>query len=223
MPYGSSWRFVVASLAAGTLLSCARALPQDSQDQQTQSVADAARHAREQKKNAAKSSKVITDEDIDTKNMKPGAEGLNVGAPAKLDSQPPSPAAVAAVEARDQAAASGGTESAKKAGEDPEIAKLKEQIAQVQKDLDLRQRELALDQDTYFSQPDYAHDRSGKAKLDAEQQQIDDKKQELETLKMRLAAVQELEGRQRSAPAAAAPPADSDKSTAPPAQAPPQS
>jgi hypothetical protein len=222
MQYGSSWRLAVPFIAASILVPYAAALPQDSQDQQTQSVADAARRAREQKKTAAKSSKVITDEDMDTKNLKPGAEGLNVGAPPKLDTQPPSPAAVAAAEAADQAAASAGKETVKRAGEDPEIGGLKEQITQVQKDLDLLQRELALDQDSYFSKPDYASDKAGKVKLDAEQRQINDKKQDLEGLKTRLAALQELEGRKKSAPAAAAPPADSDKPAAPPTQPPPQ-
>jgi hypothetical protein len=207
MKYGNSWRLAMPFIAACILVPCAAALPQDSQDQPTQSVADAARHARDQRKAAAKSSKVITDEDIDTKNLKPGAEGLNVGAPPKLDTQPPSPAAVAAAEAADQAADSAAKEPAKRAGENPEINGLKGQIAQAAKDLDLLQRELALDQDEYFSRPDYVSDKAGKAKLDAQQRQINDKKQDLEGLKTRLAALQELEGRKKSAPAAAAPPA----------------
>src|ERR1700730_17387094 len=160
MLYGSSWRLLVPFLAACTVLPCAAARP-GAQDRQTQSVADAARQAREQKKNAAKSSKVITDEDIDTRNLKPGAQGLNVGAPPRLDTQPPSPAAVAAAEAADQAADSAAKEPAKKAGEDPAIAGLKGQIAQATKELDLLQRELALDQDEYFSKPDYANDKAG--------------------------------------------------------------
>jgi hypothetical protein len=223
MRFGNTWRLAVPFIAACILVPCAAALPQDSQDQQAQSVADAARHAREQKKTAAKSSKVITDEDIDTKNLKPGAEGLNVGAPPKLDTQPPSPAAVAAAEAADQAANSAAKEPAKKSGEDPAINGLKGQIAQASKELDLLQRELALDQDEYFSKPDYANDKAGKAKLDAQQRQINDKKEDLERLKTRLVALQELEGRKKSAPAATAPPAGNDKTAAPPAPAPPQS
>jgi len=205
MRFGNTWRLAVPFIAACILVPCAAALPQDSQNQQAQSVADAARHAREQKKAAAKSSKVITDEDIDTKNLKPGAEGLNVGGPPKLDTQPPSPAAVAAAEAADQAADSAAKEPAKKPGEDPAIAGLKGQIAQATKELDLLQRELALDQDEYFSKPDYANDKAGKVKLDAQQRQINSKKEDLEGLKTRLAALQELESRKKSAPAAAAP------------------
>jgi hypothetical protein len=194
---GSSLRLAALLIVALALFPGAVARPQDSQDQQTQSVADAARRAREQKKNAAKSaSKVITDDDLDTKKLKPGAEGLNVGSPPKLDTQPPSPAAVASAEAADQAA---GKESGPKAGEDPGIARLKERIAQVQKELDLLQRGLALDQDSYYSKPDYSNDKAGKAKLDAEQQQINEKQQELDSLKTRLAALQELQDRKKAA------------------------
>jgi hypothetical protein len=208
MRFGNSWRLTVPFIAACVLIPVAAARPQDSQDQQNQSVADAARRTREQKKAAAaKSSKVITDEDIDTKNIKPGAEGLNVGAPPKLDTQPPSPAAVAAAEAADQAADSAAKEPAKKSGEDPAISGLKGQIAQATKELDLLQRELSLDQDEYFSKPDYANDKAGKVKLDAQQRQINSKKEDLEGLKTRLAALQELESRKKSAPTAAAPPA----------------
>jgi uncharacterized coiled-coil protein SlyX len=71
-----------------------------------------------------------------------------------------------------------------------ELAALKEQIKQAQSDLDLRQREQALQQDTYFSNPDYVHDTAGKAKLDALKQQITDKQQELDRLKARLAELQ---------------------------------
>ncbi len=221
MRFDNTWRLAVPFIAACILVPCASARPQDSQDQPAESVADAARHAREQRKASTKSTKVITDEDIESKKVKPGAEGLNVGAPAKLDTQAPSPGAVAAAEAADQAPDSAAKEPAKKAGEDPAIAEMKEQVARVAKDLDLLQRELALDQDEYYSKPGYSSDKDGKTKLDGEQRQVNDKKQELEGLKTRLAAMLELEGRKKSGPASA-PPADSDKS-APPAPAPPQS
>ena len=206
MLFGKSLRLAMPLIVACSLLPRASAAQsQDSQTQQTQSVADAARRSREDKKNTAKSSKVITDDDLD-KTPKPGAEGLNVGAPPKSDSQPPSPAAVAAAEAADQAAASPTKDSSKKAGQDPEITKLKEQIAQAKKELDLLQRERALDQDTFYSNTDYAHDTAGKAKLASEQQQIDDKQQQLEGLKTRLAALQELDERnKKTAPGDATP------------------
>jgi len=180
------------------------------QDQsQTDSVAEAARKARDKKKAATKSPKVITDDDLDKSNFHPGQEGLNVGAPPKLETGPPSAAAVANAEAADQSAE-------KVAEDDAEMARLKLQLAQAQKDLDLAQRELALDQDTYFSKPDYAGDTAGKAKLDSEKQQISDMQQEIEKLKTRLAALEELKSHRKGAQRQAAPPAQDEKPAAPP-------
>lgn len=216
MLYCSSLRLAAPFIVACVLLPCAAAQPQDSQDQQTQSVADAARRARGQKKTAAKSSKVITDDDIESKNPKPGAQGADASAPPKQEAQTPSTATAASAEATDQGAASVAKDSGQKTADGAEIVKLKGQIAQIQKDLDLLQREFVLDRDSYYSQPDFAHDKLGKAKLDAEQQLINEKQQELDALKTRLAALQELQDRKKSASAEAGAP------SAPPTPAPPQ-
>jgi hypothetical protein len=208
--YGRSLHLAALFLTACVALPRAAAQPQD---QQTQSVADAARRAREQKKNTAKSSKVITDDDIESKNPKPSAGGPDAGAPPKIDAQPASTGAAVSPEAADRAAASASKDSGGKTAGGAEIVKLKGQIAQIQKDLDLLQREFVLDRDSYYSQTDFAHDKSGKAKLDAEQQLINDKQEQIDALKTRLAAVQELQDRKKAASAEA---------SAPPAPTPPQ-
>jgi type I restriction-modification system DNA methylase subunit len=162
---------------------------QSSTDAQSQNIAEAARRSREQAKNATKPSKVITDDDLDKKGVKPGQQGLTVDAPPQLETQPPTPGAVAA--AKEVMAA---TEPAAEVApsDDPEVVRLKEQIADAEKDADLGKRELALQQDSYLSNPDHQHDTAGKAKVDALQQQIADKQQEIDRLKTRLAAAQEL-------------------------------
>ena len=66
---------------------------------------------------------------------------------------------------------------------------LKGKIKDAQSYLDLLQREFQLDQDTFYSSPDYSNNTSGKAKLDAMKQQISDKQQELDRLKAQLAAL----------------------------------
>jgi hypothetical protein len=203
MLHGRSLHLAAPLIVACVLLPCAAARPQD---QQTQSVADAARRAREQKKSTAKSSKVITDDDIESKNPKPSAGGPDAGAPPKLDAQPAGTGAAASPEAADRAAASASKDSGGKTAGGAEIVKLKGQIAQIQKDLDLLQREFVLDRDSYYSQTDFAHDKSGKAKLDAEQQLINDKQQQIDALKTRLAAVQELQDRKKAASAEASAP-----------------
>jgi hypothetical protein len=197
---------------------CAAALPKgQSQDQQSSggqspSIAEAARKSREKAKNATKPSKVITDDDLDKGNIKPGAQGLTLDAQPKLETQPPSPEAVA-----DAAASSVAPDPATvvTASDDPEVAKLKEAIADAEKDAELGRRELALQQDTFFSNPDHEHDTAGKAKLDALEQQINAKQQEIDRLKMRLAATEELQKKKRAPAKAATAPAPGDQSTNP--------
>jgi protein subunit release factor A len=53
---------------------------------------------------------------------------------------------------------------------------------------------LSLDQDTFYSNTDYVHDKAGQTKLADEQQQINVKQQELDVLKARL---QDLEARKK--------------------------
>src|SRR6266851_4241045 len=161
----SPLRVIAALLGAGVCLPVATlAQAQDAQAQQSaspsSSVADAARRARDQKKNSAKSSKVITDDDLDRHEFKPGQAGFNVMAPPQLETEPPSAEAVAAAEAADKASEEEAKEAA--AAQDLDIAKVKSQITQGERDLDVSRRQLALDQDSYFSNPDYAHNTAGK-------------------------------------------------------------
>ena len=238
MPRCITVRFALgAFLIASLLPSAAPAWRQDSQ-----SVAEAARRARQQKKPAAKPARVLTDDDV-----KPSAPATPVApatpAPAAAPSPapvstpgpsassassagaaadspvapapatpvapapPPSPAADAAnppsapppaeVAAPSNAAVSQDSkdDSAK------EIATLKETIKQVQGDLELLKREQSLEQDKYYSNPDYVRNTAGKANLDGLKQQIAGKQQELEGLKAQLAALQP----QQSNPAAPSP------------------
>jgi hypothetical protein len=201
MPFARSIRLAL-TLAFACLIfaSLGRPTPQDSQQSQPQadSVADAARRAREQKGAATKASKVITDDDLDNKHPKPGAQGLDVGAPPAQDSQPPSQAAVAAAVASEAAASAATTEAKPKDDERGEVADLKEALAQLQKEYDLMQRELSLDQDALYSKPDYSNDKAGLAKVTSEKQQTAAKQQELDALKTRLAASLDLESRKKS-------------------------
>ena len=203
---GASLCLPMVALAQSQDTQSPQSTPQDS------SVADAARQSREKKKNpstSSKSRKVITDDDLDRGNFQPGQEGLNVGGSPKLETGPPNAQAVAAAEAADSAADKDALREATE--QDAEIARLKVQVTEAERDLDLARRQLTLDQDTYLANPDYAHDTAGKAKLDAEKQHIDDKQQEIERLKTRLAALEELKGHRRPARAHVAPPSKTEK------------
>jgi hypothetical protein len=225
MRLSSLLRLIAALLGAGVSLPIAGlAQSQDAQSQQSASqdasVADAARRNRDKKKNAAtspKAAKVITDDNLDRRNFEPGQEGLNVGATPKLETEPPSAQAVAAAEASDKAGEGAGLKEA--AEQDAQIAKLKLHVTQTEKDLDLLRRQLSLDQDSYFTNPNYVQDTAGKAKLDGEKQQIDDKQQEVERLKTRLAALEELKSHRKPARTQAAPPPQTEN----PPNTPPQS
>ena len=176
-------RFISLRLAVSVVLASAL-LPGAGFAQSQDSVAEAARRSRAQKKNSEKPPKVVTDETLEVKKgdvQSAAAEQL------RMPGTPVTPAAPAN-------APSTAAPSEKKGSEDEKLAKelaaLKEQIKQAQSDLDLVKREQALQQDTYFSNPDYARDNAGKAKLDAIKQQISDKQQELDRLKARLAELQ---------------------------------
>ena len=218
-------RLLTLPRAIAALLAVSISLPipavarsQDAQPQQSgsqeSSVADAARRNRDKKKNSSnspKSTKVITDDDLDKRNFPPGNEGLNVGSAPKLETEPPSPqAAEAADSATEEQAAKDAAE------QDRQIAKVKAQIADAEKDLDLGKRQLALDQDSYFSNPDYSHDEAGKAKLQNEKQQIDEDQQEIERLKTKLAALEEMKSHRKGAHSQAAPPPTENPPSAPP-------
>jgi hypothetical protein len=209
MRFGSSLKISLALVAGAVLL-----LPAMAFAQQDQSVAEAARKARERKKTAPTAKKVITDDDLPA--AKPG--DITVVGQGQPESATPAAASGAA-----EPAANSADAAKKAADEDAEAAKLKAQVAQAEKELDLLQREFALDSDAYYSKTNYASDTAGKAKLDAEKQAINDKQQELDRLKTRLAAVQELQSRRKPAQSNTTnpPPAGEKPSTTPPN--PPQS
>lgn len=178
-------RLISLRLAVSIVLASAL-LPTAAFAQSQDSVAEAARRSRAQKKNSEKPAKVVTDETLEVKKgdvQSAAAEQLRIPGTPEAPAQP-APAN----------AASSAAQNEKKASEDEKLAKelaaLKEQIKQAQSDLDLAKREQSLQQDTYFSNPDYVHDTAGKAKLDAMKQQITGKQMELDRLKARLAELQ---------------------------------
>ncbi len=181
-------RFAVPALLTATLLPAAAF----SQSQDSQSVAEAARRARERKKTEAKPVKVITDETLDVK------KGDVQSAVAEEPKMPGAPEPNAQSANNAPGANAGSSSTATKDSEEErlkkEVAAVKEQLKQAQSDLDLLQREYRLDQDTFYSNVNYASDTAGKQKLDDEKQQISDKQEEVERLKAKLADLQQALG-----------------------------
>jgi uncharacterized coiled-coil protein SlyX len=182
-----SWRVVLPAALTATLFS----FPTfgQSQDQQTPSVAEAARRAREQKKKSEKPARVISE---DTLKPAPGPTNppdLQTAKAAEPGAAPPAAAAPAAPATR--AAEATPNEKKESAGNATEAASMKTQLEELEKELDLLRRELPLERDNYYSKADYARDTAGKSKLDALQQQLTDKQQDVDALKTRLAALLE--------------------------------
>jgi len=187
MPRSILFRSAFAAVLAFALLP-AHAWPQS---QDSQSVAEAARRAREKKKDAAAKPKtVITDETLDVKKgdvQSAAAEEAKVPGAAKANSQA-NAAANPAAAANDNSSASAAAPDAKKDEKlRKQLAALQEQLKIALTDLDLLRRENRLDQDAYYSKPNYGADTAGKQKLDDETQRIADKQQVVDNLKTKIA------------------------------------
>jgi hypothetical protein len=208
----------VVSITVGAALpSAVKARPQDPQTQQNQSVADAARRNVGQKKSAARRPRVITNDDLDALFSRPRPKRVNVGAPPTPQAKAPNIGAAA-----DRSVTSAKNESGTKdreleeaAAEDAEIARLKEQVAEAENELNWQQREFALDQNSYYSNPNYPP--AEKAKLDSEQLRINERQREIERLKAPLPELEWRQWRRRQVEQAeSAPPAVSSEPAPPP-------
>jgi hypothetical protein len=129
---------------------------------------------------------VISDGDVDLKNFKPGYSGLNVGGPPLLQTQPQAPTRVTEVILEEKIASL--KNALRIACDSPEDAGIQKKLDLAEQELHLLQGEFALDQDTYYSRPNYAEHTAGKAKLDTEQQQIQYLESEIKRLRDELAA-----------------------------------
>jgi len=187
-------RFAIA-IASG--VACFATATPAQEAQSSQSVAEAAARAKEAKKKSTAKSKVLTEDDLSAKTPKAGDQGI-----ANPQGETTAPPAAAA-------ATGGAAETAKekpsgaKKEDDPEVVRLKAQLAEAEQDFDLAKREAALANDTYYSNPDHARDTAGKAKLDGLQQQVNDKQRVVQELKDKLTAL----GVAPTSAAPAAPPA----------------
>lgn len=176
-------RLALPAVLAATLVPAAV----HAQSENSQSVAEAARRAREQKKAAVKPAKVVTEDDIKPASSDATATTATSAQPATA-AQP------------DSTGAQGPKNPAEAEKAAKERGALKEQIKQTESDLDLLQRELRLDQDSFYSNPNSANDNAGKEKLDALKQQVSDKQQDLDRLKAQLAALPESQENPTSTP-----------------------
>ena len=183
---------------------------QQSSQQSTQQapvdrVAEAARRAREQKKDETKAPHVWNNDDI------PKTNGVSVvgetpaagaDAPAGDAAKGANPAAAPAV------APNSGAASEKTGAIAAELTAANENLKSLKTDLDIAQRKYGLDQQSYLSNPDHANDNAGATALKDEEDQIAAKQQEIADTQKK---IDEIQARlAASAPAAPPPPANRD-------------
>ncbi len=186
---------------------------QSTQQAPADPVAEAARRAREQKKDEAKTPHVWNNDDIPKTNGvsvvgETPAAGADASAGDTANGVNP-PAAAAVAPNGDSAAAPGQPAASEKTGAiAAELVTAKEQLKSLQTDLDIAQRKYALDQQTYLSNPQHQDDVAGASQLKDEEDQIAAKQQEITDAQKK---VDEIQARlAASAPAVPAPPTNRD-------------
>src|ERR1700733_16242196 len=195
------WTMKIAYWGLGILLVmplCGVAGQQQSSQQSTQQaqadpVAEAARRAREQKKDEAKPSHVWNNDDIPKTNgvsvvgetaaagadASAGDAGGNAGNSTAGSTTGTTTGTANGAAPAAGAAAGQGAGSEKTGAIAAELAAAKEHLQSLQTDLDIAQRKYVLDQQTYLSNPQHENDAAGGAALKDEEDQIAAKQQEI--------------------------------------------
>jgi len=141
---------------------------QSTQQPAGSSLVDAARRAREQKKDQPKAVRVWNDDNV------PKTDGVSV-----VGQISTSESASASANSAANSTASGQNPSAAQAPAPENLAAVtadleaaKEHLKSLQTDLDILQRKYGLDEQMYLSKPEHENDREGAAQLKGEQNQI---------------------------------------------------
>jgi hypothetical protein len=167
-----------------------------SQSDSSPSVAEAARRAREQKKNAAKPVRTFTNEDLPASPATPPSTNAENTTNTDTNSAKSEKAPSTTSETSETRSAQVNDEDSKRKKSENAAAleRAKKDLLQAQDELGVLQRKAVLDSESYYSKTDFASDKDGKANLDAEAQQINDKQQAVDALKARVAELQALLG-----------------------------
>lgn len=180
-----------AGMAAARQQSTGQTTAQSDQKQdqkQQDPLAEASRRAREQKKQQPKAARTWDNDNIPTTPdlISVVGESSSTGetpektASEKTTSQSNSGAAGNSEKnASSQNSGQGGTAEQRKAALTKQLAQAKERLQSLSTDLDILSRKYTLDQQTYYSKPDYSSDTEGAVKLKVEESQITSKKQEV--------------------------------------------
>lgn len=207
MTYKYRCMFAAISLVALGLAGPTKTAEAQSQGDTSQSVAEAARRAREQKKSAAKPVKTLTNDDLPVATVAAANVAEASGQPNEAKADAAAPPAAGTANEKLKAPEDGEKAKQKRAEDRAALERAKKELATALGELDVMQRRAALDSDSYYSQTGFASDKSGKANLDAAAQQIAGKKQAVEELQAKVAELQTAIGEPTAA--------ESDKNTPP--------
>jgi hypothetical protein len=138
-------------------------------------LAAAARRAREQQKNQPRATKVW-----DNDNLPAAPEAVSVVGTAPAGSGDQSASTRPAAAQQSKSSESGASAADRKADLEKQLKAAKAHLKSAQTDLDIATRTYQLDQQTYYSNPNYLLDTAGAAKLKREQSDVNSKKQEVE-------------------------------------------
>lgn len=188
--------FLLLPAGAAFAQSAAAPAPAAQSPSSSDTLAAAAKRAREDKPDQAKTARVWDNDNI-----------------------PKAGHAISVIGQKDEAAADGTADAAAGASSAPENAgkggghlhaqvdAAKEKLASLRTDLELMQRTLVLDSQQYYGKPDYSNDSEGARKLQDEQAQIAAKQQSIEDVEKQIA---DLESRLNDSPESENPPAKSE-------------
>lgn len=164
-----------ADQSAPTSSDQGQTAPAQNGQSQGDSLAAAARRAREKQKEQTKPAKVWDNDNIPTSG---GVDVVGTSAQGTPAAVPGSAAGESA-----QAQTPGGAESSakpKKSDLEAQLKSAQENLKNLKTQLDFAQRKLALDQQSYYQNPNYASDAAGAKALKDEQSQIDAQKQQVD-------------------------------------------
>lgn len=169
------------------------------------SLAAAAKAAREARKDQPKPARVWNDDTIPKSNGAISVVGQTPADDSANAATATGEAANAAAGADVSAGAGGGAAAGagNRGALETSIQNAKDKLATIKVDLDLLQRTYTLDSQMYYIKPDFASDTEGAAKLKDEQDQIAAKQQEMDDQQKK---IDDMEAELSKLPATATPP-----------------
>lgn len=183
-------RFVTL-LTTGLLLGLGNAATaQSAQKPKEETLAEAARRLRAQKKPTTDTGRVLTNDNLSAATIilrepTPDTAGEAMGPVETVETSPdaaaPAPAPATAMTAE---------QDAERAAGQGRVDEAQARVTQLKGDLTLLERDFDLARQQFYSNPAYANDSAGQARLDDQQRQMDARKLELAEAEAKLAVAQ---------------------------------